>query len=270
MIMYKVNLIPCSILLLIIMSCGSVDILNSGGDRNNPEDKIRAENRILKQNFSLSERENDILRNENMQYTEENSRLKAQVRALESGKEALEKKYDKDMALWNNKYDEFSRRYIMLEKESSARIKELEELNRKNEERLNGEIASLNQTMQSREKKYNSDIEKLEIRISENEALYKKELSVLNRQLNEYRESLGLLKIGLDKAENEKKEQLEAVLKKEKEISKLNIYIKDLLKQIEDSVSQIDRYQKNIDEIKSENARLKDSVKSAQEVRNSN
>lgn len=244
------------LLILAVLSCSSINTNSSGEAGDSSAEKVMAENRILRENLALAERENDVLRNENIQYTDENNKIKAHLKMLESEKKSLEKKYTQDIALVNDKYENLSRKYTSLEKESSARIKELTDLNKQQEEKMTGEIALLNESIRNQEKKYNSDIEKLERAISDNELAYKKESAALNSRLEEFKGKIDIAAADLNKSEKDKNECIASNLEKEKEIDLLKSRVSELSGQVDSSVKQTAGYKKNIDEMKSEIERL--------------
>jgi chromosome segregation ATPase len=167
------------IFLLLLSSCASVNISSDG----NVNEQLKAENRIMKNNLTLAVRENSVLKDENIQYKDNNNKLKTRVRLLESEIESLNKKHQQDIALLAEKYENLSRKNFILEQESSTKIQELTTVNKALEEKLSAEIALLNENMRKQDEKFNKERAAFETAFSSKELQYQKELAQLKKDL---------------------------------------------------------------------------------------
>jgi chromosome segregation ATPase len=167
------------IFLLFLSSCSSVNISPDG----NVNEQLKAENRIMKNNLTLVVRENSVLKNENIQYKDNNNKLKARAKLLESEIVSLNKKHEQDIALLTEKYENLSKKNFILEQESSTKIQELTTVNKALEEKLSGEITLLNENMRKQDEKFNKERAAIETAFSSKELQYQKELAQLKKDI---------------------------------------------------------------------------------------
>lgn len=209
--------------LLLPVSCRSVII----SDDSNLNEQIKAENRIMKQNLTLVIRENRVLKDENIQYKDETGRLKTRVKLLDSEMGSLKKKYDQDIALLNEKYDNLNKKNMILEQESSSKIQELVAVNKTMEEKMGGEIKTLNENIRKQEEKFNRERAAIETAFSSKELEYQKQLSQLkqeiltaNIEMESLKSKLAESKANLESANDwlAKKEEMNQNLKKQVEV----------------------------------------------------
>lgn len=163
----------------LILSCTSVNISPDG----NVNEQLKGENRIMKKNLTLAVRENSVLKEENIQYKNDNSRLKTRVKLLESEMESLKKKYDQDVALLNEKYETLNKKNIILQQESSSKIEELTSINKVMEEKMTKDITKLNENIRSQEETFNKERAAVELAFSAKEQEYQKQQAQLNKDL---------------------------------------------------------------------------------------
>jgi hypothetical protein len=112
------------------------------------------ENSLTKKRLILAERENAVLKDENLQCKNDNRQLSARIEKLGADITALDERYKKDIALWESQNQALQQKNAVLAKESSEKIRELSELNRATESRLGGEISRLNDELRKLQELY--------------------------------------------------------------------------------------------------------------------
>ena len=163
-------------------------------------EQLKAETRLMKNNLTLAQRENEILKAENRQYRKETVRLTGEIGRLNSDIDALNRKYDRDMAQMTEQYNRICEEYAFLEKSSGEKIQELTDLNLALDKRMKDEISRLNGAMA--EQKASS--EKARIALEQDFAGKKKkylaQLSSLKETLNEKQAAMDSMKAMYDTA----------------------------------------------------------------------
>ncbi len=174
----EIKIILCAMLLL-LLSCTSVKITSEGG----ANEQIKAENRIMKKNLTLALRENSVLKDENILYKGDNSRLNTRIKLLESEMGSLQKKYEQDIALLNEKYENLNKKNIILEQESSFKLQELTSINKALEQKMTGEITQLNENIRKQEEAFNRERAGIETAFLKKELEYQKQLTLLKKEI---------------------------------------------------------------------------------------
>ena len=192
-----VKYIFCAALLLPV-SCNSFNITEGG----NGTEQVKAENRIMKKNLMLALRENSVLKDENIQYKDENSRQKTKITLLESEMESLKKKYEQDIALLNEKYDNLNRKNLILEQESSSKIQELTAVNKALEGKMAVEITRLNENIRRQEETFNKERAEIETAFTAKELEYQKQLAQLKKDILTATMELESVKLKLAESES--------------------------------------------------------------------
>lgn len=109
--------------------------------------QILAENSTMKKRLPLIERENDVLKKENLQQRMKLLELESQIKQQGLQIDSLNDKYDKDMTASAEQVLKLQETSQKLEKESSARIQELVSKNTALKARMAGEIQDLKAQM---------------------------------------------------------------------------------------------------------------------------
>jgi len=227
---------------MLLTSCTSVNITPDV----NLNEQIKAENRIMKKNLTLAVRENSVLKDENIQYKGENSRLNARVKLLESEIESVKKKYDHDIALLNEKYESLNKKNIILGEESSSKIQELSALNKSIEEKMTGEITKLNEIIRKQEEKFNNDRASIETAFSSKELEYQKQLAQIKKDLLTSTMEMESLKSKLAESEANLADAKADIQRREK-------LSNDLVKKIESLITENEKKKNTQPEIKTGN-----------------
>jgi len=189
----KLSLIS-ALFALFFLSCASVS-LSSG---TSIDEKIQAENRILKKNLTLALRENSVIKDENIGIKDENTHLKSRIKLLESEIESLNKKHAEETNLLNRKYDNLSRKNEILEKESSTKIQQLTQINKSLEEKLSSEITRLTDESRKQEERFNRERLDMETVFAGKEMEYRKEIAALKNGLLAAKTELESMRAALD------------------------------------------------------------------------
>ena len=130
----------CILVMLAAPACTAL----SGNRAAGPDETLRAENRLMKNNLDLALRENRVFKEENQQHKAETGRLRKEIRRLHDDIDSLNRKYDTDMAGMTEQYNDISDRYSVLEESTDKKIRELTDLNRNLDKKMKGEISRLN------------------------------------------------------------------------------------------------------------------------------
>lgn len=122
----------------LILSCAST----AGNDGENPVDRLKAENRMIKKNQNLALRENKVLK-------VENQTLKAETAALSADITSLRENYRQDMDRMDERYEALCCRFEALERESDALVKDLIAINTDLERNHAAETEKLKKQLQA-------------------------------------------------------------------------------------------------------------------------
>ena len=150
--------------------------------------QLTSENRVLRNQITLLQRENGVFKYENIQYKRNLEKKIAEAEKLESEIGFIKVKSEKDISLWKEKYKNISKKNKILEKESSEKIRELTELNQQLEHKLSEEIKELTGSLRKKDEEFGVERENLKkvsaemdfIRLKEIEDV-KKNVSVLEK-----------------------------------------------------------------------------------------
>ena len=129
--------------ILMMPACATLSVKRAAG----PDEKLNAENRLMKNNLDLAMRENKVLKEENLQYKSDTTRFKKEIRSLHDDIDSLNRKYDTDMAGMTEQYNNVSDQYASLEESTGKKIQELTDRNRNLDKKMKGEISRLNAGM---------------------------------------------------------------------------------------------------------------------------
>jgi chromosome segregation ATPase len=147
------KLIFLYVLLCAAASCASIP----GQNREVLQDQLKAENRLMKKNSELALRENEVLKTENAQYKTEVKKLSDAVRRLNEELEALKMKYDADMAIASQAYEDLCSHFTVLEIESDQKIQTLTESYAALEKKSSDEAANLNHQLNEQQENFSAE-----------------------------------------------------------------------------------------------------------------
>jgi chromosome segregation ATPase len=199
---------------------------STGGNRKCLEinKQLTSENRLLRNKISLLQRENGVFKYENIQYKKDLENRTAEVEKLASEVESIKEKFEGDVSLWKQKYNNLAEKNKILERESSEKIRELTELNRQLEQGFSEDIKKLSANLRKKDEDFGVEREQLKKISAENEFKrsreiedVKNEISVLEKERSEMTIKIHELSLKLESAirEVEEKNMLIRELKKE-------------------------------------------------------
>ncbi len=165
--------------LAVALSCATMDT----GKQKEYGERLRAENSLMKKRLVLLERENGVLKQENLQYKKDLQQLGARFEKLEADLASLNEKYRTDIALRDAQNRNLAQKNAILEKESSEKIKELTAVNKEMETRLSAEIRSLNEQMARQKEAFNKEREALKQESAKKEFELSTEIGALKKNL---------------------------------------------------------------------------------------
>jgi len=134
-------------MLIAVILAAPACIALSGSQADRPGEMLNAENRLMKNNLDLALRENKVLKEENLQYKAETSRFMKEVGRLHDDIDSLNRKYDMDMTVVTEQYNNVSDQYAFLEESTGKKIQALTDLNRNLDKKMKNEISRLNAGM---------------------------------------------------------------------------------------------------------------------------
>ncbi len=226
------------------LSCTSIHL----NPDSNVNEQLKAENRIMMKNLNLAMRENSVLKDENIQYRDDNSRLNSRIKFLESDIESLKKKYEQDIALQKEKNDNLNKKIAALQSESAAKIKELTDINKALDDRMTSEIGILNENIRKQEEKFISERAAAESLFLAKETEYQKQIAQMRNDAVALKTELESLRSQLAESESGLKTANEAATKRD-----------EALKQSENQNRSKDQTIKSLNEQLSKNeARIKE------------
>lgn len=185
------NTVPVIFVMIVFMACSTVDNKKYLEISN----QLRSENRLLQKRISLLQRENSVYKQENLQYKKNLDTKSAEMEKLESEKKSIREKFEKDIALWEKKYENLREKNLILEKESSEKIQELTELNRQLEEKLGGEIKRLAEESQKKDESFGKEREQLKKDFAQREFNHQKEIEEMRKRIAELERENGDMKM---------------------------------------------------------------------------
>ncbi|HSV96119.1 MAG TPA: hypothetical protein VLM75_04195 [Spirochaetota bacterium] len=168
---------------LAVLACiGMCACASSGKTGTAPgTEQLRAENILIKKRLVLVERENAVLKDENLQFKSDVRQLAARVEKLTADIAAREDRYRKDIALKESQHQALQQQNAVLSKESSEKIRELMELNGATESRLSGEIAGLNDEMRKLQESFSKEREAVRNDNAKRELALSREIEALKK-----------------------------------------------------------------------------------------
>jgi len=123
--------------------------------------RMMAENRQMKKRLLLIERENDILKQENLQYRLKTKQLSANIHKLNTDLNTLNEKYQNDTALNEEQIRNLEQKYSLLENDSTLKITELTVLVADLEMKRAQEIKALNEQIASQNNAFSKQLDEL-------------------------------------------------------------------------------------------------------------
>ncbi|KJS29315.1 MAG: hypothetical protein VR64_21010 [Desulfatitalea sp. BRH_c12] len=121
--------------------------------------RMMAENRQMKKRLLLIERENDILKQENLQYRLKTKQLSANIQKLNTDLDTLNEKYQNDTALNEEQIRNLEQKYSLLENDSALKISELSFLVTDLEMKRAQEIKALNELIASQNNAFSKQLD---------------------------------------------------------------------------------------------------------------
>ncbi len=215
--------------LLLLCACAT-----SGGSRcGEIKDNLESENILMKRNLVLIERENSVIREENLSYKRDLQTKTALAEKLEEDIKSLTDKYKKDISLWEQKYGNLMDKNKILEKESSEKIREMTALNKDLEIRLGNQIKKLNEDMQKKEQEHHGEKEKMKTDFAQREFNLQKDIEEMKRTLKGKDEEIATLKSQNIQMQGQIAEHGKTVAALNAQIGKLESALRDLKAKIE-------------------------------------
>jgi chromosome segregation ATPase len=209
---------------------------------------------MIKKNAELAMRENEVLKRENAQYKSETEKLTAQVQVLAGELEALNAKYDEDVAKLNDAYENLCDHFTALELESDKKIQTLTESNAALEKRISDEVLRLNALLEDQKAAFQSERDLLKSESHAKVNGLEEKLSIAKKESAEKDTAIESLK------KDHQKDQAQ-VTALEKTVRDQNEKIKDSETKFRDIQASHQQLQKQMDEkqtiIDQLNAKLK-------------
>lgn len=142
------RIIPPLFVFFLSVSCASVQ----GGAEKPDRAKLESENHLIRKRLIAVERRNSILEEENIKHKKDNRDLKASIENLRAEIKSHIEKHKGDERMWAQRHENIMKKNEILEKESSEKLKEMSDLNKKIESDLRLQISQLGEEMSKKER----------------------------------------------------------------------------------------------------------------------
>lgn len=174
------NVMPVVAWFVILVSCA----VPAGQEERPPYgSQLMAEHSMMKKRLPLIERENDVLKEENLQQKKQILELVAGVKDLDQKLTSLGEKYTNEIALSEEHIQSLKDTIQERDRVSAEKIQELLFLNQKLEKKMAQTVSSLNQQIAEQKKTFEQEREQIRQKSAEKENL-------LSGRLNEMKETL--------------------------------------------------------------------------------
>lgn len=159
--------------------------------------RLLAENSVLKKRLPLVERENDVLSKENSQYRSKIRDLESRIKQLDLELTALNAKYADDMAVSAEAIRSLQQSIESKEKESAARIEQMQTLNAASEKKRVQEVQALNDQIAGQKESFNRERERLVLESAQRATQLSDELDDLKKTLKNKELELSSYKLAI-------------------------------------------------------------------------
>ena len=164
---------------LVSVSCASV----GGASYQQLAEQLKSENSLMKGRLVLLQRENHVLRNENLLGKKEIQNLGARIEKLAADIESLREKHRGELALKEGQLQDMLKKNDILRQESSQKIQELMQLAKDIELRLGNEAKRLGAELSKQQESFNGERERLRTEAAGREFALFKEIEALKKAL---------------------------------------------------------------------------------------
>jgi len=164
---------------LVSVSCASV----GGASYQQLAEQLKSENSLMKGRLVLLQRENHVLRNENLLGKKEIQNLGARIEKLAADIESLREKHRGELALKEGQIQDMLKKNEILRQESSQKIQELMQLAKDIELRLGNEAKRLGAELSKQQESFNGEREKLRTEAAGREFALSKEIEALKKAI---------------------------------------------------------------------------------------
>ncbi len=255
--------IGAGIILLLVVSCAA----SRPAVKDDNSDRIRAENSRYKQHLPLIERENDVLKRENLQYQAKVRGQVKKIKSLQSELEYLKQKYERDMAVNQEQIKNLREEYVLLENNSFRETQQLYLRYDELEAKKNEKIMNLEAQIDLEKRKYARDMALNKERIDKLEEKYILLSSESVEKIEKLTQQLTTQKAEFQKAEAALKQEYVAkeqdLLKRiselnqdlnthENQISSLKTAHNEISRKLDDTQQQLKEVESDRDKIKKE------------------
>jgi len=221
------------LIMMVFLSVSCSTFFNKG---NNGDDNIlKSENYVLKKRIKMIERRNRVIENENIYFKKDIKDRDARIGNLKSEIESQKAKNEKDIELWKEKYKIINNKNEILSKESSEKITELIELNKKSELNFSKRIEILNKDILAKEKNFADKLENIKKQAAEKEFHLSKDIEKLRQDIDEKNNIIVLLDVKakefqnmLDQLKRDNKLKKQSVKKLNNKIINLNMALEKM------------------------------------------
>ena len=249
-------------LMLLAVSC----VTTRQTMKDDASDRIRAENSQFKQHIPLIERENDVLKRENLQYQTKVRNLSGKIESLQFSLNDLNQKYDRAVTANQEQIRQLQEEYTLLEDNSFREVEKSYQNYDEMEERKNINIQVLEAKINVERQRYDRDMDlnKEEIDgLREKYALLSAESAEKIKQINQ---QLEIQKADFQKMEADLKQRhevMEADLKQRHEVKE-----KELLNKISELSQEVNTHEIQIVSLKTAQSEISGKLNDAQQKLN--
>jgi chromosome segregation ATPase len=188
------------VVVLALVMCASC-IMAARVDPQSPNDRLSAENSQMKRRLPLIERENEILKEESLEYRIKVRNLDAQIEKLSRGLTSSEEKYTHDMALSAEHNRQLQAAYELLEHESAEKNWELVDSKNELERKLTARITELDKQIIAQKKGFIKESERVKQESAKKEVMLAGQVKDLKNTLEARDEQIIALKKSIGELE---------------------------------------------------------------------
>jgi len=145
-------------------------------------EQLRSENALLKGRATLLQRENSVIKDENLQRKKDMGEQRARIERLEADVASLREQYARDLALRDTRYKSLEQQNEVLKKESSDKIRDLTRLNSEIQKGLEDELKRVNEEAAKNRDAWNTERETLKKDGAQKEFTLQKQMDAIKKE----------------------------------------------------------------------------------------
>lgn len=228
----------------------------------NPEDvneKLKAENKIMKKKLSGLERENSKFTEENEDYRKDLASQTARMEKLGQEMEVLTDKYQRDVHQLKRQIEDLEERRAAQELACSQQIQELTRLNGEMEANWQAERTQWNDELAAQREAFHREREVMQSESARREQELARQMEDLKKEIQALKEKLGSAEQQIEQFKKDAAGKEQALLSQQASGSELSLKIEEAAKEIQARDTKIQQLEKDIQDLKAKLSPLESS-----------